>query len=116
LGIANLIRRINITKNNNKGHTSASKFDRNDFSLNTTSTLTDHVKEIHKSCKEVPNGFFVSYTFIYCSTKFFLTVIKDTELPVSRYSYHLSETSSSKTILLKTPSLYCFKKSLIVNS
>jgi hypothetical protein len=104
---------MNITKNNINGHISESKLDRNDSSLKTTSTLTFQVKEIHKSLKDVPKGFFVVYIFTYCSTKFFLTVIKETESPVPRYSYHLSKVSSSKTTLEKVPSLYCFKKSFI---
>lgn len=111
LGIANFKTSMKITKKRSKGQTSDNNFDHRDASLNFTSTVTAHVMEIHRSLNEVPRGFFVSKTFVYCSTRCFFMVIKETEAPVSRYSYHLREVSSSRTILVNTPSLYCFRKS-----
>jgi hypothetical protein len=110
-GIANFKTRIKITKNNNNGQTSERSVDRRDFSLNFTSTTTFHVIEIQRSPKEVPIGLLVSKTFTYCSIRVFFTVINEAEEPVSRYSYHLSDVSSSNDILVKIHALYCFKKS-----
>jgi len=111
-GIANFKIRMKIIKNNNKGHTSDKSVTRHDFSLNFTSTITGPVSDIHKSLSDVPMGFLVVNTFTYCSVRFFLTVIKETDEPVPRYWYHLSEVSSSKAILVNVPAVYCFKKSL----
>gem|GEM_PF-1362595 len=110
-GIANFKITKKRTKKINNGHTSCRSCDRRDFSLNLTSTMTGHVSEIHKSLSEVPMGFLVSNTFTYCSVNVFLTLIKDTELQVSRFWYHLSEVSSSNTTLLNSHLLYCCKKS-----
>jgi hypothetical protein len=76
---------MKITKNNNNGHTSDNKLARHDFSLNLTSTTTGPVSDIHRSLSDVPIGFLVVKTFTYCSVRFFLTVIKETDEPVPRY-------------------------------
>lgn len=110
-GIANLRIMRKMTKNSNKGQTSDSNCDRHDFSLNLTSTRTGPVMEIPRSLSEVPSGFLVSNIFRYCSVRFFLTVIKETDEPVPRYWYPLSDVSSSSTILVNVHEVYCFRKS-----
>jgi hypothetical protein len=84
-GIANLKISMKSTKKISNGNTSCKRLDRHCFSLNLTSTITDHVSEIHKSAREVPSGFLVSYTFTYCSVKVFFTLIKETESHVHKF-------------------------------